>query len=522
MQSTDQCLTAFYDLQICPVTFDFVVFLVLADMARRRAGVERMHVVLVPGPADGFRDDDVAYDAVNKTWRVQNIMLPALGFLASPPSFSLCRDRAEATAWEARICGPVFPEGYRVAAPRGDFLWTGIAAASARGEPIPRLRATAQARDYMRRWLETAGGTGRPIAITLRESSHAPVRNSDVAAWSAFAHSLDAARYKPIFIRDTEMAFHPHPPALEGLTVCREAAVNLDLRLALYELAWLNLMVPNGPGILCWLSDRVRFLMLKCANAGWANTRDIYWNTIGIVPGGQFHGATPFQRLVWEMDDEANIRKAFESMAAALPDEAPAAAPSVPPEPPIEVALRLYHAGRIEDALSVAQDIVAKDSGHADAWHLLGIIAGQSERPDLAEKALAQSLRLNPRQGNVLISLGTVLRRLGRTEEALAAYWKGVTLLPEHAGGHADLAEAMAAAGEGDEAANAMRQALTLSPDSIELHDRAARLFDDLGQREEALSAFRRTAVLRDARTARIREQVAERPEISPLIVRSG
>ncbi|MGE4219787.1 MAG: tetratricopeptide repeat protein [Alphaproteobacteria bacterium] len=525
MQSTDQTLTAFYDLQVAPVTFDFVVFLTLAEMARRRSGAQGLHVVILPGPAEGFRADDVSYDADNKSWRLHNIMLPALGLMETPPAVTLCRRRDEAAALESGLSGPVFPEGYRVAAPRGEFLWSGIAAAHARGESIPRLRATAQARAYMREWLAPQVQGRKTVTITLRESSHAPARNSDLSAWAEFAHSLDSARFIPVVIRDTEAAFGPIPNALTGFPLCAEAAIHLDLRLALYEQAHINLMVVNGPGILCWLSAEARFLMFKCANAAWANTRDIYWNTVGIARGGQIHGTGSFQRLVWDGDEPATIRTAFETLDADIGSAAegtPAASSSPPVEPPFDIALRLYHAGRLEDALSIVQDLLSKEPQHADGWHLLGIIAGQSDRLDLAEKALLRSLQLNPRQGNVQISLGTVLRRQGRGADALSAYWKGVTLAPDHAGGHADLAEALVANGEAEEAADIMRQALALAPESIDLHDRAARLFDSIGHADAALTAFRDAASLRDARTERIRAQVADRPEISPLIVKSG
>ena len=46
-------LFAFYDLQVSPITFDFLWFLVGADLERRRRGLEAVHVVIVPGRAGG-------------------------------------------------------------------------------------------------------------------------------------------------------------------------------------------------------------------------------------------------------------------------------------------------------------------------------------------------------------------------------------------------------------------------------------------------------------------------------------
>ena len=43
-------LTCFYDLGVGPVSYDFVVFLIKAEIERRRLGAKRMHVVIVPMP----------------------------------------------------------------------------------------------------------------------------------------------------------------------------------------------------------------------------------------------------------------------------------------------------------------------------------------------------------------------------------------------------------------------------------------------------------------------------------------
>src|SRR3569833_2072333 len=41
-------LYAFYDLEILPLTYDVATFLALADLERKRLGLARLHVVVVP------------------------------------------------------------------------------------------------------------------------------------------------------------------------------------------------------------------------------------------------------------------------------------------------------------------------------------------------------------------------------------------------------------------------------------------------------------------------------------------
>ena len=56
-------LLAFYDLKVAPVTFDFLWFLVGAELARRAARADKVHVVIVPGPHDRVRRETDDYEA---------------------------------------------------------------------------------------------------------------------------------------------------------------------------------------------------------------------------------------------------------------------------------------------------------------------------------------------------------------------------------------------------------------------------------------------------------------------------
>ena len=46
-------LYAFYDLGVAPITFDFLWFLVGAELERERRGLSAVHAVIVPGPLSG-------------------------------------------------------------------------------------------------------------------------------------------------------------------------------------------------------------------------------------------------------------------------------------------------------------------------------------------------------------------------------------------------------------------------------------------------------------------------------------
>lgn len=525
MTAASDRLTAFYDFEVCPATFDFADFLALAELARRRHAARALHIVIVPARGGGFRSDDSTFDENDKRWRLYNILLSSCTLLPQFAGLTVCQSRIHAEDVEQSLEGPVFPEGYSTERPRADFMLSGIVAAAVQGEEIPKFRATARAAAYAGRWIEQCSGGRRTISITLREATHEPSRNSNLAAWSAFAKRLDPALYCPVFVRDTERAFDPVPPALAEFLLCPFAPVNLDLRIALYEKCWLNLMMPNGPGVICWLDDHVRLLMFKMITEGADNASELYVASQGLKIGGQAPFATPFQRMVWEPDTLDVIEREFAAMIERIGDAAAIADPSPDPanaEDPMVVAVRLQSTGRLEEATAIYQQIVTREPANADAWHMLGIIAHQAERPDAAERMILHAIRIDPRRANFFVNLSAVLRKLERPEEALNALWRAITLAPGDAGAHADLAELLHAQGENDKAKAALLKAIQLKPESEALCERAARVLHALGHVEQAADLYRRALDLRDDRRKRAAQMRESMPEIPVVTLKTA
>ena len=127
---------------------------------------------------------------------------------------------------------PVFPgpQSCLDAARNGE---TGIACLRA---PEEELRAVDA-------WTKAHAGSRRVVTITLRRYGYMPRRNSNLLAWIVFARGLDATRYCPVFIPDTNDTIEGLPKELRDFLVFPEAAWNIPLRMALYERAFLNLGV---------------------------------------------------------------------------------------------------------------------------------------------------------------------------------------------------------------------------------------------------------------------------------------
>lgn len=170
----------------------------------------------------------------------------------------------------------------------------------------------------------------------------------------------------------------------------------------------------------------------------------------------------------------------------------------------LTLALRCHQSGDLPRAESLYRQILDSDPNHADAWHLLGVIAQQqgqggraadligravSLRPDVAvyhnslgaalkdqgrwAEALAhyeEALRLRPDYAETRNNLGNLLKIQGRLEEAIVQYQETIWLKPHFAEAHHNLGSALREQGRRAEATECHRHALRLKPDFIDAH----------------------------------------------------
>lgn len=324
----DDCLQFFYDFAASSITFDFASYLAAAEVERRRRGLSGLVVIFVPGSHDGLRKELPAYEAVidsaARNWRVRHILLPMLAQLPSVRSYAACGSRAEAQALIADDPALVYPSDYRVFLPRQPPP-ADIHDSARRGVSIwPMFQATRQGRRLADAFLENRTKGRRAVVITLRNSEASPERNSRNADWLAFADSLDPSLFAPVFVEDTDRAVHRLPEEFSGHIVCEAATWNLELRMGLYEAAWLNTAIMHGPLELCWYNEQARYLVFVPIGTTQVTSPEFLIES-GLEVGKDLAFAKPYQRLVWGPDEASAISREFAAMLpllTALDDEA--------------------------------------------------------------------------------------------------------------------------------------------------------------------------------------------------------
>src|SRR5215467_11210033 len=109
----------------------------------------------------------------------------------------------------------------------------------------------------------------------------------------------------------------------------------------------------------------------------------------------------------------------------------------------LAAGLANHQSGRLVEAEACYQQVLAVHPDHADANNLLGVMATQTGRQDLAVDLIRRALRQNERSAVYLGNLGTALKRLGRLDEAVDTYRRVVQITPDDAGAHYNLGTAL-------------------------------------------------------------------------------
>ena len=136
----------------------------------------------------------------------------------------------------------------------------------------------------------------------------------------------------------------------------------------------------------------------------------------------------------------------------------------------VNAALAHHRAGRLDDAERMYREVLEVDPNHADATHLLGMIAFQTGRLDLAVEMIRRAIAVHPTAASYHSNLGNVLQAQDKLDEAAASYRQALTLRPGLPETHVNLGNVLRELGDVDGALAAFRRAIALKPDLAEAH----------------------------------------------------
>ncbi|MBF0434826.1 MAG: tetratricopeptide repeat protein [Magnetococcales bacterium] len=205
--------------------------------------------------------------------------------------------------------------------------------------------------------------------------------------------------------------------------------------------------------------------------------------------------------------------------------------------PPVDELLQRalgHHAkGQLQQAHDLYQEILGADPENPQALHLLGVVAHQMGRDDLALEMIRLALAFKPdyaeaynnlgsiqcRSGNwhaaraslqsalaiqpsypeALNNLGNVFKGLQQWDEAVASYHRALALRPDYAEAWSNLGMACWHQGRLDEAVEHLHKGVELAPERFEYHLNLGNILRSCKRWDQAVASYRLAVRLQPA-----------------------
>jgi Tfp pilus assembly protein PilF len=156
----------------------------------------------------------------------------------------------------------------------------------------------------------------------------------------------------------------------------------------------------------------------------------------------------------------------------------------------IQTARQHHTAGRLREAENLYRQILAADPNHAEAMHLLGLIALQCRQPLPAIELMQRSIVLSPNVFYFHNNLAEAFKAAGRFNEAAAAFARSLELQPDEPDTMHSLGAALEKAGDVEGGIRVLQETLRKFPKFAKPHMSLGAVFEHQARYDEALQCF--------------------------------
>ncbi len=145
-----------------------------------------------------------------------------------------------------------------------------------------------------------------------------------------------------------------------------------------------------------------------------------------------------------------------------------------------------HQSGNLPRAEKLYRSVLDLAPDHAEALHLLGVIAFTRGQYEKAVRLLRRAVARHPSQAHYFINLGNALDKAGERDAAVESYRRAVALDSDNAELHSNLGNTLYGYQRVDEAVEEYRQALALAPASADVHNNLGAGLKAQGKMSEA------------------------------------
>jgi len=162
----------------------------------------------------------------------------------------------------------------------------------------------------------------------------------------------------------------------------------------------------------------------------------------------------------------------------------------------MQLAMQNHNAGNLQQAEALYRNVLQADPNHSDALHLLGVLAAQVERYDIACELIQKAISINNAVPDYYSNLGNALKDQGKLAEAISYYQQAIVLNPNDANVYYNLGNALQDQGQLAEAITAFQHALSLNPQFCQVYNNLGKALKEQKQPADAIACFQQALFL--------------------------
>jgi len=153
-------------------------------------------------------------------------------------------------------------------------------------------------------------------------------------------------------------------------------------------------------------------------------------------------------------------------------------------------AVAHHGGGRFQEAEHLYRQILEGHPTHADALHLLGLVAYQGLEYDRARDLIGQAIQQNGKKALYHYNLGLACEKAGQLDEAAQAYQQALQLKADYVEAHSNLGNIYREQGDLESAVLAFERAIAIKPDYAGGYNNLGVAFKERHDLDRAIDAY--------------------------------
>jgi tetratricopeptide (TPR) repeat protein len=160
------------------------------------------------------------------------------------------------------------------------------------------------------------------------------------------------------------------------------------------------------------------------------------------------------------------------------------------------LAVQHQQNGALPQAETLLRKVLQHQAKHAPALHLLGVIAHQSNKTELAIKLIADAIAINPTESLFHSNRGEMCRTLGRLDGAIDHGLQAIKLNPQSASALSNLGIAYYDQEDLDKAERYQNKAIVINPNCLPALNNLGSIYRDRKDKDKAIEYYRQVVAI--------------------------